>query len=56
MIRKFELESVANSAPKLRWKGTGEGMALLRCGEAVFHDKEHGDGNEISVILSQVGE
>ena len=56
MIRKFELESVANSAPKLQWKGTGEGMALLRGGEVAFHDKEFGNGNEISVILSQVSE
>ena len=52
MIGKFELESVANLAPKLWW----EGMALFGGGKVVFRDKERGDGNEISVIFSQVGE
>ena len=52
MIGKFELESVANLAPKLRWEGSGEGAALFGGGEAVFSDKEHGDGDEISVVLS----
>ena len=33
----------------------GEGMALLWAGAVVFHNKESSDGNEISVILSQVG-
>ena len=56
MIRKFELESVANLSPKLWQEATGKGMALLRGGEVAFHDKEFGNGNEISVILSQVGE
>ena len=56
MIGKFEPESVANLALKLQWEGTGEGAALFRGGKAVFHDKECGDGNEISVILSEVGE
>ena len=55
MIGKFELESVANLAPKLWWKGMGKGTALFGGGELVFHDKEHGNGDEISVILSQVG-
>ena len=53
---KFELESVANSAPKLQWEAMGKGVALLWGGEAVFHDKECGDSDEISVILSQVSE
>ena len=52
MIGKFELESVANLAPKLQWEGAGEGAALFGGSEAVFHNKEHGDGNEISVVLS----
>ena len=52
MIGKFELESVANPSPKLQWEAVGKGVALLRGGEAVFHDKECGGGNEISVILS----
>ena len=56
MIRKFELESVANSTPKLQWEGTGEGTALFGGGKVVFCDKECGDGDEISVILSQAGE
>ena len=56
MIRKFELESVANSTPKLQWEGTGEGMALFGGSEVVFRDKECGDGDEIFVILSQVSE
>ena len=56
MIRKFELESVANSAPKLQWEGTGKGMALSMGGEALFFcNKECGDGDEISLIFSQVG-
>ena len=56
MIRKFELESVANLAPKLWQEGMGEGVALFGGGKVVFCDKEHGDGNEISVIFSQVSE
>ena len=52
MIRGFELELVANPAPKLQQEAMGEGVALLWGGEPVFHDKECGDGNEISVILS----
>ena len=56
MIRKFELESVANSTPGLQWEGTGKGAVLFGGGEAVFCDKECGDGDEISVIFSQVGE
>ena len=52
MIRKFELESVANLAPKLQWEGLGEGVALLGGSKAVFSDKERGDGDEISVVLS----
>ena len=56
MIGKFELESVANSAPKLWQKAIGEGAALLWGSEVVFCDKESSDGYEISVILSQVGE
>ena len=56
MTGKFELELVANSTPKLQLEGTGEGAALSGGGEAVFCDKECGDGDEISVILSQVGE
>ena len=56
MIRKFELESVANSTPKLQWEGMGEGMALFRGGKVVFRNMEHGDGDEISVIFSQVSE
>ena len=56
MIGKFELESVANSAPKLRWEGTGKGAALFGGGKAVFCDKGRGDGDKISVIFSQVGE
>ena len=55
MIRKFELESVVNLAPKLWQEGMGKGVALFRGSEVVFCDKEHGDGDEISVILSQVG-
>ena len=55
MVRKFELESVANLAPKLQWEGAGKGVALFRSGEVVFSNKERGDGDEISVILSQVG-
>ena len=56
MIGKFELESVANLAPKLRWEGMGKGAALFGGSKVVFSSKEHGDGNKISVILSQVGE
>ena len=52
MIGKFELESVANLAPKLRWEGMGKGAALFGGGEVVFSNKEHGDGDEISVVLS----
>ena len=52
MIGKFELESVANLAPKLQWEGTGEGVALFGGGEVVFSNKECGDGDEISVVLS----
>ena len=52
MIRKFELESVANLAPELQWEGTGKRAALFRGGEAVFSNKERGDGDEISVVLS----
>ena len=52
MIGKSELELAANLAPKLQQEATGEGMALLWGGEAVFHDKECGYGNDISVILS----
>ena len=52
---KFELELVANLALKLWQEATSEGMAFLRCSEAVFHDKEHGGGDEVSVIISQVG-
>ena len=56
MIGKFELELVANSAPKLWQKAMGEGVTLFGGSEAVFHNKEHGDGDKISAILSQVGE
>ena len=56
MIGKFELELVANSAPKLQLEGMGEGAALFRGGEVVFCNKECGDSDEISVIFSQVGE
>ena len=49
---KFELELVANSAPKLQWEGMGEGAALFGGSKAVFRDKECSDGDEISVILS----
>ena len=52
MIGKFELESVANLAPKLQWEGMGEGAALFGGGEVVFSDKKRGDGDEISVVLS----
>ena len=52
MIGKFELESVANLAPKLQWEGTGEGAALFGGGKAVFSNKERGDGDKISVVLS----
>ena len=43
---------IADLAPKLQWEGSGEGTALFGGGEAVFSDKEHGDGDEISVVLS----
>ena len=52
MIRKFELESVANLAPKLPWEGSGKGATLFGGSKAVFSDKECGDGDEISVVLS----
>ena len=52
VIGKFELESVANLAPKLRWEGMGKGVALFSGSEVVFSDREHCDGNKISVILS----
>ena len=52
MVGKFELESVANLAPKLQWEGMGEGAALFGGSEAVFSDKECGDGDKISVVLS----
>ena len=52
VIRKFELELVANLAPKLQQEATGKGVALLRGSKVVFHNKECGDGDEISVILS----
>ena len=52
VIGKFELESVANLAPKLRWEGMGKGVALFSGSEVVFSDKECGDGDEISVVLS----
>ena len=52
MVGKFELESVANLAPKLRWEGMGKGVALFGGSEAVCSDKECGDGDKISVVLS----
>ena len=52
MIGKFELELVANLAPKLQQGAMGEGVALLWGSKAIFNNKECGDGNEISVILS----
>ena len=48
------LESVANLTPKLWWEGMGKGVALFRGGEAVFHNKEHGDSGEIPVIFFQI--
>ena len=43
VIKKLELELVANPAPKLQWEAVG--------GDVILHDKECGDGNESSVIL-----
>ena len=50
------LKSVANLTPKLWHEGMGKGAALFGVGEVVVSDKECGDGDEISVIFSKVGE
>ena len=51
VIRKFELELVANLAPKLWRQAMGEGTALFWGSEVVFCNKECGNSDEISVIL-----
>ena len=53
MIRKLELETVANPAPKLQWEATSNGMALFNGGDVIFCDKECGDSDEISVVQSK---
>ena len=52
---KDKAHGVVDLAPKFQWEAMGKGTALLWGSKAVFCNKECGDGNEISVILSQVG-
>ena len=43
---------VTDSTPKLQWEAMSEGVALFNGGDAILCDKEHSDGDEISVVLA----
>ena len=56
VVDKLHLQAVRDFAPKSRWESAGVSVFLFNFREALFRNEEVGDGEEMRMVISEVGE